>query len=258
MSGMALEVVTLVSSPAEVEMLLQNVLDRRVPVPLTILVRPGVRLPPTDHRLVRAVPIPAGGVVEQVLRDYAPAAQAPWLLQVDPDERWPDEAFQRAEELAGTLAETEAAAFPMTYFVGPRPLRGGPWGSVYQQRLNSAAAHGRAAGEVHIPPPATRVQRVSLATSVQHFWVRDLAELRAKEEAYLRREGGARLARFGPYRPTTAAVQLARTAAGCLRSAPWKDGPLGLRLAAEMVRYQWKANLAWRRERRQAAEPRAS
>jgi hypothetical protein len=242
------EVVTLVSSSAEVAMLRENFLDRRMGVPLTVLVRPGVQLPPCDPESIHTVPIDTNGIVEKAMQEYASRARSPWLLQVDPDERWPEEAFQRADELTGTLDESEAAAFSMTYFVGSRPLRGGPWSGAYQQRLNSATSHTRSAGEVHVAPPASRVERVTLTAAVQHFWVRDLAELRAKADIYLGREGTARMARFGPYRPDKAAAQMVRTIAGCLLSAPWKDGSLGIRLVAEMVRYQWKANAAWRQE----------
>jgi hypothetical protein len=252
-----LEVVALVSDQAEVAMLGEHLVGRVRGTPVTVLVRPGVRLPPWDQGAVHAVPVGAGGVVERVLKDYAAHARGHWLLQVDPDEVWPDEAFRRAEELAGRLDRSEAAAFPMTYHVGARPLRAGPWSGIHQQRLNSAWSHARAAGEVHVPPPATRVERVRLAAAVQHLWVPDLAALRAKADRYLGTEGSARLARFGPYQPPKAAVQLARSVAGCVGSAPWRDGPLGLRLAAEMVRYQWKANAAWRREsRRRATAPR--
>jgi hypothetical protein len=194
------------------------------------------------------VPIDAVGLVEEAMPDYAARARRPWLLQVDPDELWPDEAFRRALELANTLAESEAAAFPMTYFVGSRALRGGPWSGNYQQRLNSASSFSRSPGEVHTAPPARRVEKVLLSTPVRHYWISNLAELRAKHDIYLAREGPARVAKFGPYHPCKATIRIARTIGGCLRSAPWKDGVLGLRLAAEMIRYQWKANTAWRQE----------
>jgi hypothetical protein len=241
-----LEVVTLLSSPAEAAMLRGNLLDRGTVVPLTVLVRPGIHVPPGGPESIRVVPVGANGVVEKALQEYAGHARSPWLLQVDPDELWPDEAFQRAEALAGTLEESEAAAFPMTYYVGSRPLRGGPWSRVYQQRLNSASSHRRSAGDVHVPPPASRVERVRLTTAVQHFWVEDLAQVRAKHDLYLRKEGAARLTRFGPHRRRKAAARMLRTVLGCVRSAPWKDGSLGILLAVEMVRYQYRANAAWR------------
>jgi hypothetical protein len=245
---MNLEIVTLVSGPTEMTLLRKHLIDRRTGVPLTVLVRPGIHPPAGDTGSIQVVPIGGDGLVENALQEYAKRARGAWLLQVDPDELWPVEAFRRAEELAGRLGEREAAEFPMTYFIGSRPLRGGPWGRVYQQRLNSAASLMRFPGEVHMRPPASRVERVTLTTAVQHFWVKDLAQLRSKHNAYLRKEGAARIARFGPYRPHRAAVRTARTVAGCIRSAPWKDGILGIRLAAEMVRYQHKANAAWRQE----------
>jgi hypothetical protein len=245
-----LELVTLVSSMAEVEMLFANLIDRKPDIPLTVLVRSGVRLPRVDPELVHVVPIDACGLVEEAMADYAIHARRPWLLQVDPDEFWSDEAFGRALELAKTLAESEAAAFRMTYFVGPQPLRGGPWSGIYQQRLNSATSFSRSIAEVHIPPPASRVDRVVLTTPVKHYWVSDLAELRAKHEIYLGREGSARMAKFGQYNVRKSTIRIGRTIGRCLRSAPWKDGVLGLRLAAEMIRYERKANAAWREEHR--------
>jgi hypothetical protein len=242
------EVVTLVSSTAEMAMLRKNFLERTMGFPLTVLVRPGVPLPSWDLESIHTVPMATDGFTEKAIKEYAGRARSPWLLQIDPDERWPNEAFQRAEELTSKLDESEAASFPMTYFVGSRPLRGGPWSGNYYQRLNSAVSHLQSVEQVHTAPPASRVEKVRLTTAVQHFWVRDLGELRAKTDLYLASEGKARMTRFGPYRLRKAAVQMVRTTGGCLRSAPWKDGFLGIRLAAEMVRYQWKANAAWRQE----------
>jgi hypothetical protein len=244
------EVVTVVSSAAELTMLHENFLDRQMDMPLTVLARPAVQLPPHDRWSIHTVPIGPTGLVEKAMQEYASRARSPWLLQVDPDERWPDEAFQRASELTRTLDESEAASFPMTYFVGSRPLRGGPWSGHYFQRLNSRSSVMRSSGEVHTAPPASRVERIALARPVEHYWVRDLAELRAKADNYLRREGKARIAKLGPYRPYKAALQVSRATVGSIYSRPWKDGSLGIRLVAEMIRYECKANAAWRAEPR--------
>jgi hypothetical protein len=243
---MTVEVVTLVSTPAESRMLHDHLVNRDIGLPLTVLTRPGVRVSAPGRASVRVLPVGATGLVEHALKEYAGVTTSRWLLQVDPDEVWPDEAFRRAEELAGVLDDSEAAAFPMTYLVGSRPLRGGPWGRVYQQRLNSRSLLACSTAAVHLRPVASRVEKVALRAPVRHFWVADLEELRAKHDRYLAGEGPACLARHGRYRTTSAAVRTARTVASCVRSAPWKDGLLGLRLAAEMVRYRWKTNLAWR------------
>ena len=245
---MSLEVVTLISSSDEAKMLYANLIDRAPRVRATVLVRSGVELPPLDSEWMHVEPIGANGLVEDALRDYAARTPSSWLLQVDPDEFWPDEAFERARELTSTLNESSAAAFPMTYFVGPQPLRGGPWSDVYQRRLISSSSLARSAAGVHLRPVATSVERIALAVPIQHYWVNNLAELRRKHDRYLGREGPARMAKFGRYTFGKAALRMVRAFGGCILTSPWKDGLLGLRLAAEMLRYQWKANVAWRRE----------
>lgn len=247
---MNLEVVSVISSMAERDMLYANLIERKPDIPLTVLIRSGIRPLPVDRELVQVVPIGASGLVEEAIREYALHARRPWLLQIDPDEYWPDEAFHRALELANSLADSEAASFPMTYFVGSRPLRGGPWSGNHYQRLNSASSVRRSPGKVHTPPPASRVEKVNLSTPVKHYWISDPSELRAKHDIYLGREGSARMAKFGRYHRRKAAIRIARAMGGCLRSAPWADGFMGLRLATEMMRYHWKANSAWRQEDR--------
>ena len=227
-------------------MVYDHLINRDIGLQLTVLLRPGIEFPALDRRSVQVLSIGPTGLVEQALKDYAALTRSPWLLQVDPDELWPEEAFRRAEELSGALGQSEAAAFPMTYLVGSRPLRGGPWSRVCPQRLHSRSLLARSTAEVHLRPPASRVEKVALRAPVQHFWVKDLTELRIKHDLYLANEGAARMTRFGRYRRLWAAYRTARTVAGCLRSAPWRDGLLGLRLAGEMVRYQHKGNLAWK------------
>jgi hypothetical protein len=243
---MLFEVVAVVSTPTEAEMLRDNLIDRQQDLSITVLLRPNIDLPAPNT--VQLVSIGTSGLGELALQAYARRARSGWLLRVDPDERWPEEAFHRARELVGTLDESEVAAFPMTYFVGARPLRGGPWSGNYYPRLHSAPLLTRSAVGVHLPPAAHRVRKVPLTTPVQHFWIRDLAHLRAKHDHYLQVEGAARTIQFGRYRTGIAALQVARAVGRCIRSAPWKDGVLGTRLATEMIRYQWKANAAWRRE----------
>jgi hypothetical protein len=243
---MAVEVVTLISKPAEVPMVYDHLIDRDIGIQLTVLLQPGIEFAAPDCKSIQVLSIGATGLVEQALKDYTALTTSPWLLQVDPDELWPEEAFRRAEELSGALDQSEAAAFPMTYFVGSRPLRGGPWSRVYPQRLNSRSLLAQSTAEVHLRPPASRVEKVALRAPVRHFWVNDLRELRTKHDLYLANEGTARVTRFGRHQTVSATIRTARTVAGCIRSAPWRDGLLGIRLAAEMVRYQHKANLAWK------------
>jgi hypothetical protein len=249
----SLEIVTVVADPTEVALLREHLVGRVTGIPLTVLVRPGVTLPPWDPGSVNAVPIGAGGVVERVLKDYAARARGPWLLQVDPDELWPEGAFRRAGELAGRLDRSEAAAFPMTYHVGS--CRCGPVpGAVSTSSASTRPGRtpGRRGRSTCPPPPVG---------SSASGWPPPCST-----------SGSGTWARSAPRRTDT--WHGGQHADGTLRSLPAEGGRAvrqehrrrrGLRHPGgtgrsgsgwrPRWRYQWKANAAWRESRRRATSP---
>jgi hypothetical protein len=194
--------------------------------------------------------VPARPAVEYVVYEARERIPHEWLFRIDPDEHISPDLVDAVREALPKVETTRVILLPFVYYVGDRPLRGGVWGGrrmiariVHSSNITEPTVHASYRGEQYsIDELVTAPPR-----AVLHRWVRSLDELREKHERYLALEGASRLHDRGAFKWGRAITEIVRTtlSAFVLRR-PWRDGTIGFTLAAEFLRYQTSANMAWR------------